>query len=195
MHPPIEPKLITKQPVAVWLLTIHSQSGTHTPPFDWTNLIFKIDRALLSCSFRGTNFARLPVVLQSGIDVEPTDAHFFVVNSFDKAWEYGAWPKLVLALETKELKRTFVEVPADMPPPEVAKLREQFPTMVRNIDGSRLWLSRLPDDDYRLAKPYETDYARWIDGNPFRALAAVLLFARPQEVSLVQRTIATLCAI
>jgi hypothetical protein len=45
-----------------------------------------MDRRLFTCVFRGVAIDRLPVVLKTGVDVEPTDTVLFA-DFFDKAWE------------------------------------------------------------------------------------------------------------
>jgi hypothetical protein len=130
--------------------------------------------------FRGVSIERLAMVLRTGIDVSPQDAAFYC-GDFGKALEYGSWPKLVLALRTQSLDQTFREVSASLPQEEIEALRVKFPTMLRSTNGEMLWLSRLAESDTRLAKPYESDYGRWIPGDPWDALEAILILARPQD--------------
>jgi hypothetical protein len=53
------------------------------------------------------------------------------------------------------------------------------------MDGEKLYLSRLAENDPRLNTDYERAYARWIEGDPFEALRAVFLFVRPEDKSLL----------
>jgi hypothetical protein len=129
---------------------------------------------------RGVALERFQTVRRTGIDVEPTDSVIYV-DCFEKAWEYGEWPKMVLALNPSKMKRTFVEVSADVDEDKLALLRRTFPTVCRSTDGTKLWLSRLPEHDPRVASEYERAYAWWIDGDARDALEAVFICVRPQD--------------
>jgi len=45
----------------------------------------------------------------------------------------------------------------------------------------RLWLSRLKPDDPRLTTQVEVEHARWIQGNAWEALLAVIVVGRDQD--------------
>jgi hypothetical protein len=139
---------------------------------------------LFGSAFRGVCIDRLPQILRTGIDIEPTDAHFYAAR-LDKAVEYGDVPKVVMALDPERLDRTFREVPADTDPEEIAELRKTFPTLIRSDAGSMLWLTRLADNDRRATRSYEVDYAHWIPGNPLKALRAVLIFTDEKSMQAV----------
>ena len=143
---------------------------------------------LLYSEFRAVEIEHLQRILRKGIDVEPTDAVIFT-GCFDKAWEYGGWPKVMIVLERSKLQRTYCEIPATIAPDELAKLRELYPAMVRSIDGTKLWLSRLAEDDPRITSSYETTYARWIQGDPFDVLKAIIVFADPEEQEQVAKAV------
>jgi hypothetical protein len=49
----------------------------------------------------------------------------FASGHLDKAFEYGGWPKLVLALGWKQLQRTFREVSADIASDELQETRRE----------------------------------------------------------------------
>jgi hypothetical protein len=133
--------------------------------------------------------SRLEVVLQSGIDVEPPDAVFFA-SEFDKAWEYGDWPKLMLALDTKCLRSTCRQEAADISADELALLKETFPLVLHWQDGKRLWLTRLPEGDPRIATDYEVAYAFWLPERQLEALRAIFLFVRPEDSRPVRALVA-----
>src|SRR5262249_16276955 len=118
------------------LWVIHLPVGGHhvQPPDMLIRLLYRLDKRLHGCAFRGVGIDRLPTVLQNGIDAEPTTAPIFV-DGFGKAWEYGDWPKIVLGLSWKFLDHTYREVPATTPDAELASLRELYPTMLRRPDG------------------------------------------------------------
>jgi hypothetical protein len=121
--------------------------------------------------------------MATGIDVVPADAVIYV-NFLDKAWEYGGFPKLVLALKHDRLRTTFREVPVDTGAEELVELRKVYRTLLKSRDGRMLWLTRLPEGDRLIATPYETAYARWIPEHQFDSLLAAFVFARPKDEAL-----------
>jgi hypothetical protein len=143
-------------------------------------LLSKLDSNLLLCQFRGISVDRLNFVVSNGIDVEPTEGVIFA-NDLNKAWEYGGWPKLLLALDTFRLQRTFKQVSSDISPDELEEIRRSYPTVVKSHDGTKLWLTRFKAGDPRIGTPYEIAHACWIEGNPFEALQAIMLFVRPED--------------
>lgn len=163
--------------IPVWLVT---------PPFDVSAgpkalSVWDIDRDLaIGCIFRGVSVDRLSIILRTGIDVEPPNRHFFA-DHFEKAMEYGDWPKVILALDVKKVKRTFVEIPADTPQAEIASLRAIYPTLRTRNDGEALWLSRLPDQDPRVASPYEVAHGYWIPDDPRSALRGIVILASSKD--------------
>lgn len=120
------------------------------------------------------NAERLSTVRATGIDVEPTDSAIYV-GDFDKAWEYGGFPKLMLALDADRLEHTFTVLPDDADAETLAGVERRFPTVIRR--QGELWCSRLDADDPRLGSPYEVEYCRWIPDDPFDALRALLVFS------------------
>lgn len=121
----------------------------------------------------------LPAVLQRGIDVSPTNAVIFV-DHLEKALEYGGWPKVLMALKWDSIKRTFKQMPIGSSQDEVEAVRREFPTVLELNDRS-LWCTRLPEDHPRIATDYEIAYARWIPGNPWDALRAIVLLGGPED--------------
>lgn len=164
----------------IWQIYLREQAAWHRPEFDTWGLLQRLDAELLGCGFRAASIGRLPCVLRTGIDVEPPESVIYV-DDFEKAWEYGDWPKLILALDWGCLKRTFLEVPANTPSDELEHLRGAYPTELLSRDGSAIWFSRLRKDDPRLASPYEIAYARWIPEDAGAALRGVLIFYRPVD--------------
>lgn len=146
---------------------------------------FKLPREYWMCLFRGVSLDRLDTVLQQGIDVHPTNGVIWVDN-LEKALEYGEWPKVVLALDTDCLKNTFREIPANSSEQEIMAVCLDFPTVVKSVDGSKLWCTRLPEDSPQIASDYEVAYARWIRGNPCDALKGVFIFHRPDDLAAIQ---------
>lgn len=126
--------------------------------------------------FRCVGLDRLPTILRSGCDVEPSNAVIFVGDSACKALEYGdRAAKVMLVFDAGQLRNCHREVPADHDAAELAELARDYPTRLVSEDGTHLWLSRLPEGSRRINTPYEVAYARWIPGDPFQALQAVVV--------------------
>lgn len=168
---------LLNRPVPLWLGRLPEGHSEQRAPVDAGRLM-ELDRDFARCEFRAVSVDRVATVLATGIDVEPSDAVIYA-NDFDKAWEYGHFPKVVLAL--KALDRTHREVPADTSPAELAAIQERFPTVLPSVDGERLWCSRLPADDPRINTSYEVNHAWWVPGDPLDAQHSVLVFVRHDE--------------
>ncbi|MEZ4503022.1 MAG: hypothetical protein R3C39_10390 [Dehalococcoidia bacterium] len=125
--------------------------------------------------WHAASFDQMDAIASSGIEVRPTDSPIFVDRDLGKVLRYGGAKKVVLVLDPSALVPTYREVPANLPQEELQALKRLFPTEMRSKDGNWLWLTRLPDGDPRRELPYERDYARWIPGDPFDALKAVLV--------------------
>ncbi len=171
-------ELVRTQAPSIW--TCCFVAGERTTRPDPFNLINAVDppvreSALINCTFRGVSLDRLGHVLAHGIDIWPTDDVIYT-SFFDKAWEYGDFPKVILALDQRQLSQTFRVVPASTPEHELAELVQTFPTCLRIQDGSKLWLSRLDRDDPRIGSSYEMEYANWIPGNALECLQGVFIF-------------------
>jgi hypothetical protein len=132
-------------------------------------------------SFRGVDISRLSTVLKTGIDVEPSNSVIYA-SDLKKSLEYGGSPKLILALDSNRLKKTYVETNSDIPEAEISRLRETYPTMLRSEGGASLWFSRMDQTDTRLATPYESEYAWWIEQDHQRALKGLLLLCEGADL-------------
>lgn len=170
---------IVDKPVPIWLIEV--SSGNHSRAPD-EMILTQFDDSLIGYAYRGVAAKQLPLVYRNGIDVEPTNQVIYVAE-FEKAWEYGDFPKLMLAFEWNKLSMTFCEVSAALPANEIDTLRQRFPTMLKSTNGEKLYLSRLAEHSPQLNTDYEWAYARWIEDNPFEALRALLLFVRPEDKS------------
>lgn len=195
--------LLGRKPSPFWYIELPENGNTPRITFDYQQLLRKLDNrtpadprtpgGFFFSKFRAVELDRLESVLRYGIDVEPKDSVIFA-DGFDKAWEYGGFPKLMMILDRSRLDASWRDVPASTPPAELADLRRTFPTMVQMPDG-QFWLSRLPESNRRLATPYEGAYGYWIPGSPFNALQGILLFARDiDDVLPVVRRAMAACA-
>ena len=113
-------------------------------------------------------------VLTTGVDVQPTDAPIYG-SDFDRAWEYGETSlgvglRLVFALDSRMLKRTFRTLPLDARASEIAEVRETYPHHHLEHPDC-LWFSLI--DSYMPG--CEIPYGYWIPGNAKDALLAVFL--------------------
>ncbi|MDI1228245.1 MAG: hypothetical protein PSY14_11225 [bacterium] len=178
-------ELVTEKPCSVFLVLLNTDSD-HVPRELSNDLQFSmIPREYMVNSFRGVSTDRLATVLKQGIDVEPTNAVIWV-NDLDKALEYGGWPKIVMALDHECLKMTFVQLDANTSEDELMAVRREFPTVLKSADGSTLWCSRLREDAPQINTDYEAYSARWIPGDPWRALKGIFVFHRPKDFAEIE---------
>lgn len=135
---------------------------------------------VVGSGFRAVKADRLPQVLATGIDVEPTDRHLYVDN-FEKAMEYGGWPKVMLALDWDHLQQPFRRVRPGTAPEQVEAWRRTYPREVRDA-ADRLFLVRASITRF---DQYDIDYGLWIPGSPWDALRALLVVADPGSAATV----------
>lgn len=172
----VEFNLVVAQPVPVWAAVVDEKKHRNRTPINQFDLYYSFLALNWHTEFRGVGLERLPTILATGVDVEPTTAPIFV-SDFDKAWEYGGLPKVVMAFDGRHLERTYREVIiSDTPADEIARLMVDYPTRIESLDGERLWLTRFPEMDTRANSSSEVEFARWIPGDPFNALLAVFVF-------------------
>jgi hypothetical protein len=168
-------ELLTRAPFTVGYVEYPSV-GKFDPMVPFYEFETLLEQELLgTCYFRCVALTRLATIIRTGIDVEPSDMPIFVAMDPEKASEYG---EVMLALDIGYLERTYKEVSAETPQQELADLRSIYPTMLTSEDGESLWLSRFPQGHTSIQSPYEWQYARWIPGDPFKALQAVLVFGQ-----------------
>ena len=185
-------KGMTCTPVAIQprpLVVVGWKGGWRDDNFDTALMVLVADLAKLvtgsiACScVRCVDLTRLDMILSSGCDVEPTDAVLWVDKFPSKALEYGGDTKIMLIFDIRKTKATYEEVAADIEPQRLASLKAVYPTALTSVDGTKIWLSRLPEEDRRVASAYEIEHARWIPGDPFDALIGVLVLCRhPDEL-------------
>lgn len=129
----------------------------------------------LLSSCRGVSSERLPVILSTGCDVEPSNAPLFVA-SIEKALEYGHdRDQVIQVFDRKCLRPSFCERDADLSQEERAEIERDYPNVIPSVDGSTLWFTRLAPSDTRAATGYEREYGYWIPGDPVEALCALIL--------------------
>jgi hypothetical protein len=174
-------ELISNEPRQFWLL--YTPEGQEwPPPFDWNRFLVEIDPTYMiaTCLFRAVEISRLPTVLKSGIDTEPPDAPIFA-DDFERAWKYGGWPKLVMALDPECMKRSWRTISKDVAQAELEQLKLTYPTARYDDEGSHIWLSRLPDSETRAGTEYEKAYGFWLPSRQLEALRALFVIARPTD--------------
>lgn len=138
---------------------------------------------------RAVKLHRLPVVLRQGVDVEPLD-RVMSCGTFEKAWEYGGFPKVMLFFDRAELSGSGIRLDEGMSAAEEAELRARYPNELRYGDGPP-WLTRLPVDHPMAGTAYESAYGCYVSGDPAAAVLAVALFGTEEMLgdlpALVQR--------
>jgi len=177
---------ITKLPLKrfpLWLAFDKHLGNSLKPSFCEFELFKTIDPSLslFSCLYRAVSIDRINLIIKNGIDVEPINSAIFA-DHFDKAWEYGGTPKVMLAIKMDKLQRSYKKVGADTPKEKLELWKKEYPTVVK-IQDNQLWLSKLAEDDPRLCSPYEEEYAYWIEGDPFDAIEAVFIFTDSKELN------------
>jgi hypothetical protein len=175
--------LALRQPRPIFLVDLDEEESTRR--VDWIAMAKAVEETdsgltwvdLAGAAFRGVAFGRLEQVLTTGIDVQPPDRPFYV-SEFEKALEYGDWPKVMLALDYDSLDRPWRRVREGMSPEEVASIRKTFPNEVRDARGG-LWLTNVRREGLESSFQYDIDYGRWIPGSAWDALRAVIVLTRP----------------
>jgi hypothetical protein len=173
----VEFKRLIAEQVPVWVASVDAEKHEYHPPLSERDLreSFDVLKGYL-VEYRGVSLERLPIILATGVDVEPPTHPIFVCDDLDKAWEYGGLPKVVMAYDGMQLKSTYKQVVvADTTSDELAKLMSDYPTHIESPAGDRIWFTRFPGHT-RPGFAYEREYARWIPGDPFDALRAVFVF-------------------
>jgi hypothetical protein len=130
---------------------------------------------------RCVSIDQLPSILARGCDVQPSDAVLWVDPHTDKMFEYGEETKAMMVFHEKLLEQSHQLVPATITPEQLAELKKTYPTVIPSVDGEVLWLTRLSFEDRRATTPYEVEHGRWIPGDPWKALLAVVVFGRNHE--------------
>lgn len=126
--------------------------------------------------FRGVDRASLERALRQGIDVVPTDAHWYGAD-LEKALEYGGDYPAILIIDANKVERPFREIASDAPDDahrEASEWAKGQPMPSR--DGRWLLYSRLPKEDSRRGSPYELQYSWYIPGEAREALIGVIEF-------------------
>lgn len=125
--------------------------------------------------FRGVSIDRYPAIVNRGVDADPTDTAIFCTDDLFKALEYTMWPPgqragAVMIFRGPLLLRSFKILPDTASVEETEAVRRDYPHF--HDDGTTRWWSRVQNS---AAFGYEEAYGYWIPGDPFDALAAVLL--------------------
>ena len=169
--------LVAGQPVPVWHFI--AEAGFQRTKLE-SVMLETIDKNLsvnLLISCRGVGADRLPVILATGCDVEPTDAPLFVAD-LEKALEYGdEGDQVIQVFHHNCLEPSFREREASLSAEERMEIEKDYPNVIPSNDGSYLFFTRLSPDDNRSATDYERAYGYWIPGNSVEALSALILIS------------------
>lgn len=157
----------------VWL--IDAPFDPYTAPLSDIGIATTLLNSNFGCTFRAVPIERLPLVLKNGIDIEPTNGPIWV-GDFAKAWEYGGFPKVVMALEWNRLGPSFVSTLRDGGQRSVEELKERYPYVTEV--GDELWFSLVENPN----PGYEVPYGRQVLGSPHDALVAVIIFGATEDV-------------
>ena len=97
-----------RDPVPIWGVEAHQGeafAGFAEPFMD----LIRANKG--GVTMRGVEIGRLPTILSTGIDVDPTDGVIYCEVG-DKAYEYGGFPKVIMVLRYKNDAGTQVTFPA-----------------------------------------------------------------------------------
>ena len=120
--------------------------------------------------FRGVDSKGLQRALSNGIDVVPTDHHWFG-GDLGKAIEYGDDYPNVLIIDVKRVERTYRQISVDAPLYEHDDARRFAGSEpIRSRDGTRMLYSRLPMTNNRRGSAYELEFAFYIPADAKDAL-------------------------
>lgn len=131
--------------------------------------------------FRGVDSESLDRALRHGIDVEPTDSHWYGAH-LEKALEYGGDYPAVLIIDGNCIARPFRQIAADASEEEhAAALAWAGSDGWSDNDHRWVHYSRLPVADLNRGSGYEAAYAWYIPGDANEALLGVIECRRREE--------------
>ena len=169
---------ISESPIPIWLVEGTDRPSSHDVPVE--ELFSKLIKEEQDFpEYRGVKIERLPQILLTGVDVEPTDAPLFA-SDIDKAWEYPSMyePRVVYALRKSKMKPSWSLLSPEATEEQIAETRRDYPHQHEN--GKYLWFSRIADQGRNLS--YEGAYGYWVPGNAREALVAIYLFGYAPDV-------------
>jgi hypothetical protein len=142
--------------------------------------------------YRGLALEHFQQVIETGIDVHPTNEAFFADGCVSKALEYGKNQmfrhrirgSIVLALSRTKIERSFRMVPENTRHSEMLVLENRYgrPPISGVIPG-HLWYSRFRPENESIrtfdfaGSPEERNWGYWIPGNALDAVRFILVFA------------------
>ncbi|MDR7252259.1 hypothetical protein J2X46_001235 [Nocardioides sp. BE266] len=181
----------TDVPVPIWAAEVTPDDR----PDEVDDLTMSLMMANRGVTYRGVNLDRLPVILEHGVDVEPTDAIIYC-GPLEKAYEYGRLPKVVMVYRTADERGDVIVQPAvttihDITSPaDAASRRRSHPHEMQRAEGSPIVLCRVaPESEAHYA--YYRAYGRFIPGDPWDALIAILVFGDAEALSAARAVIET----
>jgi hypothetical protein len=124
--------------------------------------------------FRGIDQSSLERALRYGIDVQPTNAHWYG-DALEKALEYGGDYPAVLIIAGRCVERPYRTLAVDASVEDhVAAKAWAVGDAMQSENGQWLRYSRLPINDRQRGSPYETAYSWYIPGDAKIALLGVI---------------------
>jgi hypothetical protein len=134
----------------------------------------KVDGAKRLPLYRGVDRVSFERALRAGIDVEPTDAHWYGAD-LEKALEYGGAYPAVLIIDGNRVERPYRNVAVDASDEAHREAKAWARgTPILSENGQWLKYSRLPESDNRRGSPYEAAHSWYIPGDAREALLGVI---------------------
>jgi hypothetical protein len=159
---------MTLESVKVWLVNLDEDEARRRAPLDF-EILMQLDREIaFGCIFRGVSIAQLEHVLRHGVDVSPTDSVIYA-DGIDKAWEYGGYPKLILALEQAKLERANQGVRPD----------------TTESERRLIEYTRLPEPVSEAQLAYAEAYGWWIPDDARGALRGLIIAYPDSDIQAV----------
>ncbi|MGH3331439.1 MAG: hypothetical protein ACRDPJ_09055 [Nocardioidaceae bacterium] len=164
-------------PVPMWGVETHQGEAFDGLAEPFINLLLANEGGV---TLRGVEIGRLPTILSSGIDVDPT--HGIIYCEFgDKAYEYGGFPKVIMVFRYKNDAGRQVTLPVfrtvfpNSSPDSVAEARKLYPFQLGRDSAGREHRCRVQPESQAHAN-YLSACGYFIPGNPWDALTAVFVF-------------------
>lgn len=175
-------------PVPVW--------GAVADTTRWGNAPNVLDKPVIDyyrqgVLFRGTSLDRLPTILTTGVDVTPTDAIIYCAE-LEKAYEYGKGTRVIAAYrwgkpgpdgtKVRVMGRAIVHVFDDTSPETRAEYEISHPYVLPTQPGAPQSRCRV-EPETAARRGYLGPYGKYLTGDPFDALVAILIYGSPEGLA------------
>jgi hypothetical protein len=179
-------------PVPIWGVETYQGEAFDVVAEPFINLLLANEGGV---TMRGVEIGRLPTILSTGIDVDPTDGVIYCEFG-DKAYEYGRFPKVILTFRYRDDAGRQVTFPvfrtvfSDSSRESVREARSLYPFELGRDDEARERRCRVQPESEAHAN-YLSAYGYFIPGNPWDALTAVFVFGTREHLDAARAVVET----